>query len=135
ASIGGRYTWPILPALIAAAGLFRLSGARVGADDGTRHVDFVLIAALVFIGLQMMPLPPAVLQLVSPATARLQDALSLEQLASRGGVPQPAPVALTLRSSLPRISPTAWDEGRVPRWSRYPTGARSRCSAASPRCC
>src|SRR5437016_2962470 len=82
ASIGGRYTWPILPALIAAAGLFLLSGARVGADDGTRYVDFVLIAALAFIGLQMMPLPPSILQLVSPATARLQDAFSLEQLGS-----------------------------------------------------
>ena len=82
ASIGGRYTWPILPALIAAAGLFLLSGARVGADSATRSLDFALIAALAFIGLQMMPLPSSALHSASPATASLQDAFSLEQVRS-----------------------------------------------------
>ncbi len=80
ASIGGRYTWPTLPALIGAAGLFLLSGARVGADAATRSIDFVLIAALVLIGLQMVPLPPEILRAVSPATANLQDAYALEPL-------------------------------------------------------
>ena len=34
-----RYTWPTLPTLIAAAGLFLVSGARVGADPVTRSLD------------------------------------------------------------------------------------------------
>jgi O-antigen ligase len=80
ASIGGRYTWPILPAVIGAAGLFLLSGVRVGADAVTRSLDFVLVAALAVVGLQMMPLPPAVLRALSPATASLQDAYTLQPL-------------------------------------------------------
>jgi hypothetical protein len=80
ASIGGRYTWPTLPAVIAAAGLFLLSGVRVGADAATRSLDFVLVAALAVVGLQMMPLPPGILRAVSPATASLQDAYALNRL-------------------------------------------------------
>jgi O-antigen ligase len=80
ASVGGRYAWPVLPGLIAAAALFLLSGARVGADAGTRSIDFIVIAALAYIGLQMTPLPPAVLRTLSPDTANLQDAYALEPL-------------------------------------------------------
>ena len=80
ASIGGRYAWPVLPGLIAAAGLFLLSGARVGADPGTRSLDAVVIAALAFIGLQLAPLPPAIVAALSPETPNLQDAYALAPL-------------------------------------------------------
>jgi hypothetical protein len=70
ACIGERYTWPIVPALIGAAGLFLISGARVGADPLTRSIDVVLIAALAVIGLQLIPLPSAIVRAVSPATPR-----------------------------------------------------------------
>jgi hypothetical protein len=82
ACIGERYTWPIVPALIGAAGLFLISGARVGADPLTRSIDVVLLAALAVIGLQLVPLPSAVVRAVSPATPSLQDAYALERLAS-----------------------------------------------------
>jgi O-antigen ligase len=82
ACIGERYTWPIVPALIGAAGLFLISGARVGADPLTRSIDVVLLAALAVIGLQMVPLPSAVVRAVSPATPSLQDAYALERFAS-----------------------------------------------------
>lgn len=78
ASIGGRYTWLTLPCLMSAAGLFLLSGARVGADPPTRAIDLALIAALAVIALQMVPLPPTMLHIISPATANLQDAYALE---------------------------------------------------------
>jgi len=80
ASIGGRYAWPVLPACIAAAGLFLLSGARVAADRSIRALDLVVVAALALIGLQLAPLPPAILQAVSPASPRLQDAYVLAPL-------------------------------------------------------
>ena len=80
ASIGGRYTWPTLPAVIGSAGLFLLSGVRVGAEAATRWLDFVLVAALAVVALQMMPLPPAILRALSPATASLQDAYALQPL-------------------------------------------------------
>ena len=81
ASIGERYTWPILPALIAAAALFLASGARVGADPVTRSTDVLLIASLAIIGLQMVPLPPAFVRTISPATPLLQDTYALEPFA------------------------------------------------------
>ena len=78
ASIGERYTWPIVPALIGAAGLFLISGARVGADPLTRSIDAVLVAALAVIGFQMVPLPGAIVRAVSSATPALQDVYALE---------------------------------------------------------
>jgi len=82
ASIGERYTWPILPALIGAAALFLASGARVGADPLTRWIDLMLIAALAVIGLQMVPLPSALVRVISPATPALQDAYALQSFVS-----------------------------------------------------
>ncbi len=82
ASIGERYTWPILPALIAAAILFLASGARVGADPLTRSIDVLLIAALAVIGIQLVPLPSTILRLISPATPALQNAYALETFTS-----------------------------------------------------
>ena len=70
-----------MPALVGAAGLFLMSGARVGADPLTRSIDLLLIAALVVISMQMLPLPPGILRSLSPATASLQDAYALEPLA------------------------------------------------------
>jgi O-antigen ligase len=80
ASIGGRYSWPVVPALIAAAGLFLLSSARVGAHPSTRALDLVVIAVLALIGLQLTPLPPAILRAVSPASPGVQDAYALADL-------------------------------------------------------
>ena len=82
ASIGERYMWPIVPALIGAAGLFLISGARVGADPLTRSVDVVVVAALAIIGLQTVPLPSVIVRAVSPATPALQNAYALEPFAS-----------------------------------------------------
>ena len=72
-SVNGRYTWPYLPALVAAAGLFIVSGARVGADRTTRLLDVIIIGALAYIGLQILPLPSAGVRVLSPATPNLQD--------------------------------------------------------------
>lgn len=77
ASINGRYAWPYVPALAAAAGLFILSGARVGADPTTRGLDLVVAAAIGCIGLQIVPLPASVVRAISPATPALQDAYAL----------------------------------------------------------
>jgi O-antigen ligase len=78
ASIGERYTWPILPALVGSAALFLISGARVGADPATRAIDVALMAALTVIGIQMLPLPPAIVRVLSPAAPSLQDVYALE---------------------------------------------------------
>src|SRR5258705_36407 len=80
ATIGGRYAWPALPGLIAAAALFLVSGARVGADAATRSIDFTVIASLDFRGGQLAPLPPAVVHAFPPGTPSLQDAYALEPL-------------------------------------------------------
>jgi O-antigen ligase len=80
ASLNGWYAWPYVPGLIAAAGLFLLSGARVGADRVTRALDFTVIAALAYLGLQLMPLPAGVVRAMSPGTPSLQDAYALAPL-------------------------------------------------------
>ena len=80
ASIGGRYSWPVVPALAAAAGLFLLSGARNGADRSTRALDITVIVVLALIGLQLLPLPPAIFTAVSPASPGVQDAYVLAPL-------------------------------------------------------
>jgi O-antigen ligase len=82
ASIGERYTWPMLPVLIGTAVVFLLSGARVGADPLTRSLDFILIAALGVIALQMIPLPLAIVRIVSPSTPAVQDVYALQPFAS-----------------------------------------------------
>jgi O-antigen ligase len=82
ASIGERYTWPIVPALIGAAALFLTSGARIGADPLTRSIDVMLVAALAVIGFQMVPLPAAIVRAVSSATPALQDVYALEPFGS-----------------------------------------------------
>ena len=78
AAAGGRYEWSVLPCVIASAALFLASGARVASDSSSRPIDLVLIAALGIIVLQMLPLPPALLDAVSPAARRLQDAYALD---------------------------------------------------------
>jgi O-antigen ligase len=80
ASVNGRYTWPYVPALVAAAALFVMSGARVGADRTTRALDLIIIAALAYVGLQMLPIPVAIIRVISPATPDLQNAYSLVPL-------------------------------------------------------
>jgi O-antigen ligase len=80
ASLNGWYAWPYVPGLIAAAGLFLLSGARVGADRITRALDFTVIAALAYVGLQLVPLPAGVIRAMSPGTPSLQDAYALAPL-------------------------------------------------------
>ena len=80
AAVGGRYEWSVLPCVIAAAALFLASGPRVASDSSTRPLDLVLIAALGLIALQMLPLPPALLNALSPAARTLQDAYALEPL-------------------------------------------------------
>jgi O-antigen ligase len=77
ASVGGRYSWPLLPALFVATALFLLSGARVAAYSDTRALDVVIVTALALIGVQMVPLPPALLHLISPATFGLQHAFAV----------------------------------------------------------
>ena len=79
-SVNGRYTWPYLPALVTAAGLFIVSGARVGADRTTRLLDIIIVGALAYIGLQILPLPATTIRVLSPATPNLQDAYSLAPL-------------------------------------------------------
>ena len=82
ASIGERYTWPLLPVLVGTALLFLISGARIGEDPLTRSIDFVLIAALAVIALQMIPLPATILRAVSPAAPAVQDVYALEPFGS-----------------------------------------------------
>ena len=81
AAVGGRYEWSVLPCLIASAALFLASRARVASDPSTRAIDLVLVAALIVIALQLLPLPPALLAALSPATRTLQDAYALVPLA------------------------------------------------------
>ena len=79
-SVNGRYTWPDVPALMAAAALFVASRARVGADRTTRALDIIIVAALAYVGLQILPIPTAILRAISPGTLDLQDAYSLVPL-------------------------------------------------------
>ena len=77
ASVGGLFEWLTFPCLALAALLFFVSGARIGADEATRAIDVVLIAALTYIALQIVPMPAGVLRVLSPATERLQDAYAI----------------------------------------------------------
>jgi O-antigen ligase len=77
ASVGGRYSWPSVPALFAASALFLVSGARLGSDAATRGLNVILAACLGFIAFQLTPLPSRLLNTISPATSHLYDAYAL----------------------------------------------------------
>lgn len=77
ASVGGRYSWPLVPALFAASGLFLISGARLGGDAATRGLNVIIAACLGFIAFQLAPLPSRLLNTISPATSHLYDAYAL----------------------------------------------------------
>ena len=80
ATIDGRYTWLNVPCLVATAGLFIASGARVGADASSRRIDIAIIAALSFIALQLAPMPSAALARLSPHATTLQNIYTLGSL-------------------------------------------------------
>jgi O-antigen ligase len=77
ASVGGLYQWTTLPCLALTAVLFMVSGARIGADPALRILDGLVIAGLAYVALQLLPLPSAALQMISPATSKLQDTYAL----------------------------------------------------------
>jgi O-antigen ligase len=77
ASVGGRYSWPLVPALFAASGLFLLSGARLGDDATARRLNIVVATGVALIAIQLVPLPSQLLTALSPSTSRVSNAYAL----------------------------------------------------------
>lgn len=76
-ALGGANSSSTFPLLVAAAVAFALSGGGSVFAGATRRLDIALAAFLVCIGLQMLPLPSGVVQLISPHSLRLQGLLQL----------------------------------------------------------
>jgi O-antigen ligase len=78
ATLGGVFPLVALPVLIACAGAFLLTGARIAADSHTRVLDIALLASLAAIVAQCLPLPGAVARTVSPHAWSVQAMIHLE---------------------------------------------------------
>lgn len=82
-AFGGAYRWLTLP-LVALAALTLLVDVRavLSAPRSQRALDVSLIGGCGLIGAQLIPLPPAVLQMLSPAAARVRGTLRLDSALS-----------------------------------------------------
>lgn len=77
AALGGTYDWVAAPLLAGAALLFLAAGARIFADPDTRALDLTIVLALLWLLIQLTPLPPQLVAALSPGAARLQDTIAL----------------------------------------------------------
>ncbi|MBM3777789.1 MAG: O-antigen ligase family protein [Acidimicrobiia bacterium] len=78
AALGGAYSSSVLPLLAASSAALLLSGARIGARGDARRLDVALVAFLCAMALQIVPLPATLVAALSPGSAVLQAALSLD---------------------------------------------------------
>ena len=67
--------------LVACAGAFLLTGARIAASPDTRLLDMALVAALAAIAIQCLPLPGAVSETLSPRSWPMQAVLHFDPVA------------------------------------------------------
>ena len=97
AALGGMYSSSTLPLLVAAGGVFILTGAAGVFSRETRWLDVALVVFLVAAIAQSLPLPPAVVQAISPhasgvqtliqlATGSRWQTLTIDQQATRDGI-------------------------------------------------
>lgn len=75
-AFGGVYLWALVPLVLASLVGLVISRPDLG-SHGDRLVDVAIIAALVVIGVQLVPLPRNLVAIFSPGTVRTWDALSL----------------------------------------------------------
>lgn len=90
-AVGGVYVWAGLPLIIGSIPLLLLSRSRLRASADARQLDGWLIASVVAVSAQLLPLPPAALTAVSPHAEEVRSALYLG--ASQGGAWQPISIA------------------------------------------
>jgi O-antigen ligase len=76
-AFGGVYPWALAPLTLAALVLL-LAGRPDLKSSEYRLLDYALLAAVLLIGLQLVPLPRGMMAIVSPGTVRTWDALSLQ---------------------------------------------------------
>ncbi|HTM04922.1 MAG TPA: O-antigen ligase family protein [Vicinamibacterales bacterium] len=97
AALGGMYASSTLPLLVAAGGVFVMTGAAGVFSRETRWLDVTLVVFLVAAIVQSVPLPPGIVQVISPHASRLQTliqlatgsswrTLTIDQQATRDGV-------------------------------------------------
>ena len=97
---GGR-SWTLVPLLVIAGGAALLTPSRTFALSGYwRSLDLALVALLVAIGLQMVPLPAGVVAALSPHRMEITNATRLTQF---GGAP-PAWVTLSVDAAATLIA-------------------------------
>lgn len=77
AAFGGTYRWSTFPILLASAGFYWASRTKPLARSDSR-LDRSLVAILAAIALQLIPLPPAALQTLSPYAERVRMTLRLD---------------------------------------------------------
>jgi O-antigen ligase len=77
-AVGGVYEWAGVPLMIAAVLLAIASRSWLALSDDARVLDGCLIASIVAVGAQLMPLPAAVLAIASPHANEIRAALYLQ---------------------------------------------------------
>jgi O-antigen ligase len=77
AALGGAYPAAALPIIAASAGAFIISGARVASRPETRTLDVALLSVLAVIAVQLVPLPEAVVDVLSPRADAVRTVLRL----------------------------------------------------------
>jgi O-antigen ligase len=81
ATLGGVYPLMAVPVLVACAGAFLLTGARIAAPAETRVLDVALLAVLAAIVMQCLPLPAVIAGALSPRSWPMQAMLHFDPVA------------------------------------------------------
>ena len=76
--MGGVYLWAAIPVIAGAAVLGAIVRPRIATSDETRLLDYSLLAILAGIGIQLIPLPPALVRWLSPHAQEVRSAISLQ---------------------------------------------------------
>ncbi len=76
-AVGGVYVWGGVPLMIAAAGLAVVARPRPAASPDTRTLDILLLASVVVVIAELIPLPPVLQAALSPHAAGIRAAMYL----------------------------------------------------------
>ncbi len=75
-AFGGVYLWALVPIATGAIVLFATARPRIPSEHD-RRLDLALVASVLVMAIQLLPLPRVIVRVLSPGTLEISDSLSL----------------------------------------------------------
>ena len=111
-AFGGVYAWTLLPTCAGVAVVAMLARPRPVARAADRALDVGILAVIAAVSLQAIPLPASVVDILSPYSAGIADAVTLEPAATSTGW---RPLSVNARAT--GIALAYWAAAAVLFWS------------------